>query len=255
MPSDNTVDTGFLTRLANAGVLQAARQIGLDDRQFLLPLVSSLDHNYRSYTWSTTTEADGSLAIEAVPAPEELGYTPWERWYSAAPGRAARESWVRSTDGDWTDIADHDPRPQALLDGKRLMQRLRDLRIEAAATQLGITVDDIFPTVTSEDDTLYSSFRWAAVPHRLAGFGPVIYAIPPLHLAHRLPWETWYRPDGGPTVAHHVHYTAPTERTVETWREGAGVGGTQRPPEIGNREWYWYDDPELPAAHLHRQSV
>jgi hypothetical protein len=87
-------DNEFLSMLSAAGIFDAAKSIGLDAKSYLTPLAYRPDHPYRRYRWSVGYHEDGGPMISALPPEEEMGWTPWERWYKDAKGKTQKESWV-----------------------------------------------------------------------------------------------------------------------------------------------------------------
>jgi len=127
-----------------------------------------------------------------------------------------------------------------------LREQLLLSRVDAAAQVLGLNFDATFITPATYDmQQTYMKLRWAVIPHWLAGDGPVIYALPPMHKSDVLPWESWYR-DGSGKLIHHVHYTAQHRQSQGTWQEGAG--SLQRPPEVMGVVWHWHDEPSMTPA-------
>jgi hypothetical protein len=242
------LDKGFMTQLRSAGILTAAESIGLDVYTYLLPLAGGADNPYRRYRWSAGSDGNGNMMINAVPPEEELGWTPSERWF-VKDGKPCRESLVLYPVKEvnahgmpaWSAI-DEGPGlyPRFLVQPESLEDRLRRARVDVAAGLLGLDMQKEFiEPMSAKGGKIYSQFRWAVIPHRLAGNAPVITALPPMHRSGEWPWESWYT-DGNTPVIHHVHFTAKTPRTTNTWR--AAAGELQRPPEVFGVVWHWYDD-------------
>ncbi len=250
----NGLDKAFVTQLRVAGVITAAESIGLDFEKVLLPLAYSAVNPYRRYRWSVGSDASGNQLINAVPPEEELGWTPWERWFSK-DGKPSRESWVlypiRKVNvfdmPIWYALQEEPAlTPRYLAQPERLEDRLRLARVDVASRLLGLDMrKELTEPLSPKARDIYAQFRWVVVPHRLAHDGPVIYALPPMHLSDQWPWESWYT-DGEIPLIHHVHYTAQTPRTTGKWAEG--VGAPQRPPEIFGVVWHWYDDSSMVPA-------
>jgi hypothetical protein len=245
------IDVIFLSQLSSSGVLVAARHIGLDIDTYLIPLAQRVDHNYRQYRWSVGHHEAGGTMISALPPEEELGWTPWERWYKDDNGLTRKESWVMYPLKNppslgvarWYKLDENDLTPRFLHKPGSLEDQLRLARIYEAAKILEFDVDDVLinPLLKKGRD-YYQQCRWVVVPHILADDGPVIYILPPMNKSDEWPWESWYT-DGKTKLIHHVHFTKENSRTTGSWKEYTGA--PQRPPEIFGVVWYWYDDKAL----------
>lgn len=129
-------------------------------------------------------------------------------------------------------------KPAASLD-----ELLKRARIDEAAKVLGFDAKKtLLDPFSAEGRERYMQCRWVVVPHRLAADTPVIYVLPPMHLADQWPWESWYT-DGTTPLILHVHYTRPNPKTTGTWKEYPNA--PERPPEIFGPLWHWYDDTAL----------
>lgn len=241
----------FLARLTTAGVFDAAHEIGLDLDQYLLPVGKDTNHVYRRYRWSVGYHDGGGTMISALPPEEELGWTPWERWYRDKTGKTRKESWVmyplrNPVDkgvARWYKLAEDDIKPRYLEKPGTLKEQLRIARIYEAASVLGFDADEVLlRPLSSQAMSHYQNFRWVVIPHILGKDGPVIYILPPMNRSDEWPWESWYT-DGKVKLIHHVHYTKETSKTKGSWTEYPGA--PQRPPEIFGVIWYWYDDATL----------
>jgi len=244
------MDAMFLSQLSSSGVLEAARQIGLDIDQYLIPLAQRVDHNYRQYRWSVGYHENGGIMISALPPEEELGWTPWERWYQDK-GITQKESWVmyplKETASKgvarWYKLDEHDLMPRFLRKPSSLEDQLHVARIDEAARILGFDLEEVLVKPLSDKGrNYYARCRWVVIPHILGGDGPVIYILPPMNQSDHWPWESWYT-DGKTSLIHHVHFTKKNSRTTGVWKEYPGA--PQRPPEIFGVVWYWYDDTAL----------
>jgi hypothetical protein len=90
--------------------------------------------------------------------------------------------------------------------------------IREAAADIGMDADKVFWPLIERANHSYRSYRWSAS----------------------------YAETGGPLI-HHVHMSAPNERTAkEPWRERDGA--PQRPAELFGTRWYWYDDSDMTPA-------
>lgn len=243
----SALDLDFLTQLSNAGVIGAARALGLDFDAAFGPLCASPAHPYRRYRWHVNADEFGTLVIHAAPPEEEMGWAPWERWRSV-DGAVRREAWVSEPGRRWRAL---DPdggalRPRFAVPPAGLSEALALARVDDAARALGFDAQaELLAPLSAPMQAQYAQFRWAVIPHWLAADGPVIYALPPMHRADAWPWESWYR-DGAGRLTHHVHYTAPHPRSQGTWRDGAG--SLQRPPEVMGVTWHWHDQASLAPA-------
>lgn len=245
----------LLISLRRSGVLDAADSLGIDPASTFLPLTDSSHHHYARYRWSVSLDgADGPM-IHALPPEEEVGWTAWERWAAAAGGTEHR-SWVRAeaADGDanrtgWVTL-DTDPTdlaPRELHPPADLRDRLDRARVFAAGRIVGLDVErEILGPLDARADERYRTYRWVVIPHALAADGPVIYACPPVARSDDWPWESWYIDSPGGSLIHHVHYTAEQAGCTARWREP--VGAPQRPAEILDVTWWWYDDPQARPA-------
>lgn len=252
----NEIDHDFIATLSTAGIFDAARKIGLDVNKYILPLATQTNHSYRRYRWSVGYHENGGIMISALPPEEELGWTPWERWYKDDKGVVRKESWVMYPLTDniangvshWYTLDENELEPRYMKNSESLREQLRRARIYEAAALLNFDVDEMLLRPLSPNAVAYyQQCRWVVVPHILGGDGPVIYILPPMSHSDEWPWESWYT-DGKVKLIHHVHYTKANERTTGSWKEF--LNAPQRPPEIFGVEWYWYDDHELiPTMH------
>jgi len=245
------IDTGLLANLSLMGVFDAAHQIGLDVDRYLVPLAQHTNHNYRHYRWSVGHYPGSPAMISALPPEEELGWTPWERWYKDEQGITRKDSWVlyplknptSSGIANWYKLDEHDLMPRYVVNAANLENKLRQARIHEASVSIGFDIDEVLIKPLSEKSQLYYQLcRWVVIPHILSGDGPVIYILPPMQCSDEWPWESWYT-DGTVKLIHHVHFTKQNKHTTGTWREYHGA--PQRPPEIFGVNWYWYDDKDL----------
>ncbi len=251
-------DIALLLALRHAGVLEASRDLGIDASRTFLPLIETRHHHYGRYRWSVSLDgADGPM-IHARPPEEETGWTPWERW-SAGDGGPEHRSWIRdpgngttgsSTSPDSWVLLDEDPgdhRPRQLLPPADLASQLERARVVAAGRYIGLDVSAaILDPMGERANQRYTNYRWVVIPHWLAADGPVLYACPPATTSDAWPWESWYVQRSGGPIVHHVHYTAARPGCTGRWREP--LGAPQRPPEILDVTWWWYDDPEVRPA-------
>jgi hypothetical protein len=245
--SNSPIDNAFAAQLSNAGIFQAAQAMKLEVDEVFGSLLSTPVHPYRRYRWFVNMDEFGNRVIHAAPPEEEMGWTPWERW-RISKGKVVREQWVSEPGRRWhvLNVATDDLAPRFAATATTLREQLVRSRIDVAANVLGMDFDATFVTpVSAQVQSTYMQQRWAVIPHWLAGDGPVIYALPPMHKADVLPWESWYRDDAG-VLIHHVHYTVPHEKSQGTWQEGAG--SLQRPPEVMGVEWHWHDEPFMTPA-------
>ena len=254
--SVNGVDNDFLSTLSSAGIFDAARQIGLDEKIYLTPLAFRPNHPYRRYRWSVGYHVNGGVMISALPPEEEMGWTPWERWYKDDKGMARKESWVMyplknpTSEGvaRWYTLDDNDLTPRFLNKPASLEDQLRLARIYDAATILGFDATEILIKPLSEKGKkYYEQCRWVVIPHILGCDGPVIYILPPMNRSDEWPWESWYS-DGKTPLIHHVHFTKQRPEAIKSWKEYNGA--PQRPPEIFGVVWYWYNDGTLKPTML-----
>lgn len=255
------MDNDFLSVLSATGVLKVAQVIGLDVEKYLVPLAIRSDHSYRRYRWSVDYHVSGVLMINALPPEEEVGWTPWERWFKDENGITQKESWVlyplRAPTAlgvsKWYKINEHDLMPRYLLDTTSLQNQLQRARIYEAAKILGFDADELLVNPLSKSgQSYYQRCRWVVIPHILSDDGPVIYILPPMNCSDQWPWESWYT-DGKVKLIHHVHFTKENNKTIGSWKEFPCA--PQRPPEIFGVTWYWYDDNDLlPAANFIERS-
>lgn len=250
-------DLDLLVSLRRSGVLDAAVSLGIDPASTFLPLTESSHHHYPRYRWSVSMHGGDGPMIHALPPEEEVGWTPWERWAGGVDGPQHR-SWVRaeSAAGDssrsgWVTL-DTDPgdlAPVALLPPIDLRDQLHRARVFPAGVMIGLDVErDILGAMDARSTERYRTYRWAVIPHALAADGPVIYACPPLARSDEWPWESWYVDSPGGPVIHHVHYTAERAGCTGRWREP--IGAPQRPAEILDVTWWWYDDMRIRPAMI-----
>jgi hypothetical protein len=249
--SGANVDYDFLSMLSMSGVFDAAEKIGLDVKTYLAPLGSTAGHPYRRYRWSAGYHENGGVMISALPPEEEMGWTPWERWYKDEQGVTRKESWVlyplrnpnSSGVARWYKLEENQLTPRFLNKPSSLEELLRLTRIYDAANVLGFDpTEKLIKPLGANARSYYQQCRWVVIPHILGADGPVIYILPPMDKAGEWPWESWYS-DGKTALIHHPHYTKKTPLTTEKWREY--VGAPQRPPEIFGVDWYWYNDSSL----------
>jgi len=254
LSAGNEIDRDFLASLSSAGILDAARQIGLETDKYLKPLAQSVDHNYRRYRWSVGYHEGGGVMISAFPPEEEVGWTPWEIWYKDDQGITRKESWVlyplkdtvQAVSARWYKLEDEGLLPRYLYKPGSLEEQLHLARIDDAAKVLGIDAGEVLiRPLSAAAKSYYQQCRWVVIPHILAHGGPVIYILPPMNSSDKWPWESWYS-DGKVKLIHHVHYTKENNLTKREWKEYPGA--PQRPPEIFGVVWYWYDDLQLMPA-------
>lgn len=244
-------DNEFLSMLSSAGIFDATKSIGLDAKSYLTSLAYRPDNPYRRYRWSVGYHEDGGPMISALPPEEEMGWTPWERWWKDAKGKARKESWVMYPLKDptasgvarWYRLEEDGLAPRFLNRPASLEEQLRLARIDDAAKMLGFDANEtLVKPLSAQGRQYYQLCRWVVIPHLLAGDGPVIYILPPMNRSDEWPWESWYT-DGKTPLIHHVHFTKQTPQARRSWKEYPGA--PQRPPEIFGIAWYWYDDTKL----------
>lgn len=246
---------GFAEVLQRAGIREAAAEIGMDADKVFGPLIERTNHPYRSYRWSVSYAETGGPLIQALPPEEETGWMPWEEWF-ALDGQPTRRAMVlypvkettRGVPRWWpVESSTSDLQPRRALPPKTLAELFHRDRIIEAAKATGFDAEKLLlKPMTPAAESIYLQMRWSAAPHRLAADLPVIQCLPPRERAHEWPWETWYT-DGKTPLIHHVHLSAPNERTAkDPWRERDGA--PQRPAELFGTKWYWYDDPEMTPA-------
>lgn len=249
--NDKRIDVDFMAVLSGAGIFQAAEQLGLDANSYLVPLGQLASHPYRRYRWSVGYHENGGPMISALPPEEEMGWTPWERWYKDSNGVTRKESWVlyplknASSSGvaRWYKLEDDGLAPRFLSKPSSLEEILGRARINDAATVLGFDANEVLiKPLTAKGRKYYEQCRWVVIPHILGEDGPVIYILPPMNNSGQWPWESWYS-DGKTPLIHHPHFTSKTSVTTQKWREYPGA--PQRPPEIFGVDWYWYNDASL----------
>jgi hypothetical protein len=244
---NNPIDNSFATQLGNAGIFDAAKTMSMDVDAVFGSFLTSPAHPYRRYRWFVNMDEFGNRVIHAAPPEEEMGWTPWERW-RIHDGRIIREQWVSEPGRRWHVLDESldvlTPRFAASPPSLRVQLLLSCVDVAAHALDLDFDATFISPA-TDDVQKMYMQLRWAVIPHWLAGDGPVIYALPPMHKSDVLPWESWYR-DGSGKLIHHVHYTAQHPQTQGTWQEGAG--SLQRPPEVMGVVWHWHDEPSMTPA-------
>jgi hypothetical protein len=254
--TQDSLDYDFLAKLSAAGIFDAAQKIGLDAGRYLKPLAKSVHHSYRRYRWSVGYHEDGGIMISALPPEEEVGWTPWERWYKDKNGVTRKESWVMyplknpaKGVSRWYKLDESELAPRYLTNPKALNDKLRLARIYEAAAIIGFDVETLLlKPLSLKDKEYYLNCRWVIVPHILAADGPVIYILPAMHQSANAPWESWYS-DGKIKLIHHVHFTEKKQNTTGEWKEFPGA--PQRPPEIFGVTWYWYDDKFLIPFNAH----
>lgn len=244
-------ESDFFSALSLAGVIEAAHQIGFDFDKYLMPVVRDSNHSYRRYRWSVGHHENGGVMISALPPEEEVGWTPWERWYKDKNGLTRKETWVMyplKNPGHhgvarWYKLDENDITPRYLKKPMSLENQLRLARIYEAASVLGFDAEEVLlRPLSSAATAYYQQCRWVVVPHILGADAPVIYILPPVNRTDEWPWESWYT-DGKVKLIHHVHYTKENDKTKASWKEYPGA--PQRPPEIFGVLWYWYDDKTL----------
>jgi len=247
-------ETDLTAVLRQAGVWDVAGEIGLDADSIFLPLAGRRDHPYHSYRWSVSYAETGGPLIQALPPEEETGWMPWEEWL-ALDGKPVRRAMVLYPVGQmtcnvphwWCLEESHDLTPRRATPPKTMDELFRRDRISEAAKVTGFDAGKtLLAPLSPQAKAIYLHMRWSVAPHRLAADLPVIQCLPPADKLQEWPWETWYT-DGKTPLIHHVHLTVPTKRTnPASWRERAGA--PQRPAELLDRKWYWYDDPEMTPA-------
>jgi hypothetical protein len=254
------VDYDFLSTLSAAGIFDAANQIGLDANLYLTPLALKTNHSYRRYRWSVGYHANGGIMISALPPEEEMGWTPWERWYKDTSGVTRKESWVmyplknptRAGVARWYTLDETSLMPRYMNKPTSLEEQLQLARIYEAATVLGFDADEVLiKPLTEKGRKYYEQCRWVVIPHILGCDDPVIYILPPMNRADDWPWESWYS-DGKTPLSHHPHYTKRKAETNNSWKEYPGA--PQRPPEIFGVLWYWYDDKTLKPSMINPEN-
>jgi len=252
--STKWIDTDFLAMMSSAGIIEASVKMGLDFDKYLKPLVQQVNHNYRRYRWSIGHHPEGEIMISAMPPEEEVGWTPWERWYRDKDGILRKESWVlyplRNPDdkgtAHWYKLEENELYPRYLKEPASLEEYLRTARIYEAAEEIGFDVNEVLINpLTEAGKFYYMQCRWVVIPHMLSQDSPVIYILPQMDKSYEWPWESWYS-NGKVKLIHHVHFTKQNKMTTGSWREYPGA--PQRPPEIFGVDWYWYDDKDLKPA-------
>jgi hypothetical protein len=250
----NRIDTDFLAMLSSAGIIEASVEMGLDFDKYLKPLVERVNHNYRRYRWSLGHHPEGGIMISAMPPEEEVGWTPWERWFRDSDGILRRESWVlyplrnpeEKGKANWYKLEENELFPRYLKEPASLEEYLRRARIYDAASEIGFDINEVLLNPLTEAGKLYYMHcRWVVIPHVLSQNTPVIYILPQMDKSDDWPWESWYS-DGKVKLIHHVHFTRQNNMTTGSWKEFPGA--PQRPPEIFGVVWYWYDDKDLKPA-------
>lgn len=250
------IDFDFLAMLSTVGIFDAAKKINLDVKSCLYPLATVAGHPYRRYRWSVGYHQNGSVMISALPPEEEMGWTPWERWYLDEKGRTRKDSWVLypaknvSSSGvaRWYKLADDGLQPRFLNKPATLEAIFQRARIDEAAKVLGFDANEmLIKPLKAASREYYENCRWVVIPHILGADGPVIYILPPMNEADVHPWESWYS-DGKTALIHHPHFTKKTPLTTQQWREYPNA--PQRPPEIFGLDWYWYNDKSLKPTML-----
>ncbi len=254
--NNSDVDTGVIDKemlavLSAAGIFEQARKMGFDASKYLVPLAHLPNNPYRRYRWSIGYNTNDSIMISALPTEEEVGWTPWERWYRDSKGIIRKESWVLypskntsvNSGAHWYKLEDESLYPRYLHTPKSLEELFKVYRIDEAANILGFDASKVLiEPLSASAKNYYLQCRWVVIPHILAADGPVIYILPPMHQSDQYPWESWYT-DGKTKLIHHVHYTQPNQRATKSWKEFSGA--PQRPPEIFGVVWYWFDDKAL----------
>jgi hypothetical protein len=245
----------ILNVLRQAGVAEAAREIGIDFQRTFTPLAAQTAHPYRLYRWSVSHAAAGGPLIQALPPEEEMGWTPWEEWF-VSEGKPLRRAMVLYPVRKMTRGVPHwwcleqsraDLSPRCALPAATLEELFRRHRVFEAAETVGFDAQKvILNPLSPAAREAYLKMRWSIAPHRLAADLPVVQCLPPQDRLDQWPWETWYT-DGKSPLIHHVHYAKANERTEpKSWRERDGA--PQRPAELFGVEWYWYNDDSLNPA-------
>ena len=245
----------MLKLLSMAGVREASELIGLNFEQTFAPLAREMDHPYNRYRWSVSYAATGGPIIQALPPEEEMGWTPWEEWFTLN-GHPVRRAMVlypvkemtRNMPLWWVlEQSQTDLLPRRLGKVKTLGELFRRDRIFEAASVVGFDAQKlIIEHLSPNAQDTYMQMRWSVAPHRLAADLPVIQCLPPKDKLNKWPWETWYT-DGKTPLIHHVHYAHPTGRTAsKSWSERHEA--PQRPFELFGHNWYWYNDESMTPA-------
>lgn len=241
--------------LKQAGVPEAANAIGMDFDQVFAPLAANSLHPYRNYHWSVSYSESGGPLIQSLPPEEEMGWIPWEEWFTMN-GKPVRRSMVlfpvkqatRNVPLWWClEQSESQLSPRYADQAKTLEELFHSLRIFEASEAVGFDAQKIIiDPLSTKVSEIYLQMRWSVAPHRLAADLPVIQCLPPRDHSHYWPWETWYT-DGKNPLIHHVHYSHPNPRTGSIpWNEREGA--PQRPKELFGLEWYWYNDESMTPA-------
>lgn len=249
----NTPD--LLSVLRQAGVPEAAREIGLDFQRVFALMAVEARQPYRHYRWSVSYAETGGPLIQALPPEEEMGWTPWEEWL-AREGKPLRRAMVlyplremtRKVPRWWSlEQSETHLSPRCAEPARTLEELFRRNRVFEAAEAVGFDARRvILDPLSTRAREIYLQMRWPVAPHRLAADLPVIQCLPPRERAHEWPWESWYT-DGKSPLLHHVHYSRSNPRTeAKSWRERDGA--PQRPAELLGGDWYWYNDESMTPA-------
>ncbi len=241
--------------LSKAGVQEASRLIGINFERTFEPLTREKQHPYGRYRWSVSYSVTGGPVIQALPPEEEMGWTPWEEWFSL-DGHPVRRAMVlypvkemtRNVPLWWVlEQSRTNLLPRCSIAAKTLEELFRRDRVYEAASVVGFDAQKvIIEQLSSNARVIYMQMRWSVAPHRLAADLPVIQCLPPTDKMNEWPWETWYT-DGKTPLIHHVHYAHPTGRTAsKSWNERDEA--PQRPFELFGHDWYWYNDKSMTPA-------
>jgi hypothetical protein len=245
----------LLRILQEAGIPEAAKEIGIDYHQVFATLTANKQHPYSLYRWSVSHDAAGGPLIQALPPEEEMGWTPWEEWFRLG-NKPVRRAMVLYPVRDmtrrvprWWSLEESHTRlaPRCATPAKTLEELFHRNRIFEAAAAVGFDAQKaILDPLSRRAKDLYLRMRWSVTPHRLAADLPVVQCVPPKDRMDQWPWETWYT-DGKTALIHHVHYTKPNQRTEpKAWREGRGA--PQRPAELIGVDWYWCNEESMDPA-------
>ena len=251
----NELKTDLLQVLKDAGVPEASQALGINFGETFGSLDGKSHHIYLRYRWSVSYSVTGSPLIQALPPEEEMGWLPWEEWYSLN-GKPVRRAMVlypvkemtRNVPIWWVlEQSSIELFPRDSIAPRTIEELFRRNRVYEAANAVGFDAQKlIIEPLSFNAKEIYLRMRWTVAPHRLAADLPVIQCLPPVDKLNEWPWETWYT-DGKTPLIHHVHYTKPTGHTApKSWKERDGA--PQRPFELFRHEWYWYNDDSFTPA-------
>jgi hypothetical protein len=123
-----------------------------------------------------------------------------------------------------------------------LLERLKEIGIIDALSDLGFSIEEMFSGVNSNNDSFYNdNYNWVKSDCHVDCIDKeyVINAIPKDFSSKA--WEEWYASDG--KLVHHVLCQEKwPECTDEAFIE---ANDTNHPDEIKGKKWFYFEDIDM----------